>query len=176
MLKAFFRFARARSGLAAVEFALLAPMLVTLFFSVVEVTDLMQRNQRVHNMANTTADLAAQSTQITNAAKNNIFAAASAIMYPYQTSGLTIVLSSVIDNGNGGAKVAWSDAQLGSPRAVGSAVSVPAGLIEPGGSVILAEISYGFTPPLTFILGNSWTLTSSFYSHPRRTSQIARVP
>lgn len=168
-------FWRSKSGVAAVEFALLAPILIVLFFGAIELTDLLQRDQRVWNMASTTSDLAAQSTKITDADKNNIFAAATSIMYPYSTSGISIVMSSVIDNGSGGAKVAWSDAQNASPRAVGSALTVPAGVIDSGGSAIFTEVKYTFTPVLQNFFHKSWTFSGRFYSHPRRVKQVART-
>jgi hypothetical protein len=47
-------------------------------------------------------------------------------------------------------------------------MTVPAGLITNGGSVILAEVSYTYTPPFTQGVTSGFTMTDSFYSRPRQ--------
>ena len=77
----------------------------------------------------------------------NIFNAANSILYPYPSAPAKIVITSAVDDGHGGAKVAWSKAQNTAARTPGATITVPTGLIVSGsgGSVILAEISYSFT-------------------------------
>ena len=54
------RFLCDRCGLAAVEFALILPVMLTLYFGGVEVTNMLVANRRVTSVAYTAADLAAQ--------------------------------------------------------------------------------------------------------------------
>ena len=106
---------------------------------------------------------------------NDVFAALNAIMFPYPLNNMQIVISSLIDAGGGTVKVAWSDAQNTSPRAVNSVVSVPAGLVAVGGSVVLAEVTYNYSSPTGHLIYGSVPLSDKFYLHPRRTAQIART-
>lgn len=163
-------------GVAAVEFALLAPVLIALFFGTIEIANGFQCRRQVVAMATTAADLVAQSTQLNNSDEANIFSALISILYPNTTSSASIILTSIIDNGKGGYAVAWSDAQNGTPHPVGSTMAVPAGLIPSGGSVILAEVTYTYHSPTSVTITGPITFSTSAYSAPRLSSQVARVP
>jgi len=168
--------ADARSGLAAIEFALLSPVLIAFFFGTVELCSALTCHQKVTSVASTAADLVSQNSQITNADMTNIFAALNAIIYPYPSTGAKIVISSVISNGSGGWKVAWSDAQNGTARTVGSSVTVPTGLVTSGASVIYAEITYAYSSSTSkYITGGTLNMTDTFWARPRKVSQISRV-
>jgi len=54
------RFRKAKDGLAAVEFAMLLPVMITLFFGVVELSLALACRADVTNMAAAAADLVAQ--------------------------------------------------------------------------------------------------------------------
>jgi Flp pilus assembly protein TadG len=177
MLKRLRRFATARSGMAAVEFALIAPVMILMFFGTIELSEALNAKARVTRVASTAADLVAQATTVSNADITNIFNAANSILYPYSSAGAQIVISNIVDDGHGGAKVLWSNAQNATPRAVGATVAVPAGLIVSGSgsSVILAEITYIYSSPTTQALGANTTMTGSFYSRPRRSATVVHL-
>lgn len=174
MLRRIRQFAAARDGLAAVEFALIAPVMIAMFYGAVELSSAVDCNARVSHVASTTSDLVAQSTAVNGTDLANIYSAANAILYPYSAGNAQIVVSSLVDDGQGGAKVAWSDAQNATPRTKGSTVSVPSGLIVKGsgGSVILAEVTYVYNPPVTHFLGGAITFKDNFYSRPRRSLTV----
>ena len=168
--------ARRTDGLAAIEFALIAPILIMMFFGLIEISNGLMCRQQVGTMASSAADLVAQAQQITNNDRDNVFAATAAIMYPNSTTSLSMVISSVVDDGHGGGKVAWSDAKNGSARAIGSTVAVPTGLIPAGGSVILAEVTYTYVSKASVEITGPITISRSAYSQPRLSTQVARVP
>ena len=171
--------ARAKRGAAAVEFAFIAPILILVFFGLIELSEGMNARQRMESVASTSSDLVAQSTTMSPTAIANVFAAANAIMYPYPT-GVKIVLSSIQDDpGNSltKAKVVWSRATAnatarnpGDSFNIGSgATNIPTGVITAGGSVILAEVTYSFTPVTHYVIGGSINMSTRFFSRPRRT-------
>ena len=169
------RFAKARKGIAAIEFAIILPALLLGFFGANEVSSAVQASQKVSQTASSVADLVAQAPTISNTDIANIFSAGGAIAFPYSSSGETIIVSSILDNGNGTGRVAWSDAQNGSPRSVGSIVTLPTGVVVTGGSVILAEVRYNYTPPTAYVITGAIAMQSQFYSRPRRVPTIPRV-
>ena len=57
----------------------------------------------------------------------------------------------------------------------GATVTVPSGLITSGGSVILAEINYGYGSPTAKLITGTVTMSDTFYARPRRVAQVARV-
>jgi Flp pilus assembly protein TadG len=99
------RFAQARQdqrGIAAVEFALILPFMLTLYLGIVELSKGYMASQRMTLVARTLADLTAQQQQlqsggnVTDTIMSNIFAASNAIMAPYSTTKLTMTVSQVI--------------------------------------------------------------------------------
>ena len=171
----FARFARASGGLAATEFALIAPILLSLYFGVTELCDGLTAHTKMTTVASTAADLAAQDASITDKEMSDIFSVLNAIMFPYPTDNTKIVITSVVGAGNGRAKVRWSDAQNTDARAVNSFVSLPNGLIAGKGSVILAEVTYIYPSPAGELIYGEIPFTDTFYVRPRRVQEVARV-
>ena len=175
MLKLFKKIRAARSGMAAAEFALVLPALLALLFGAIEVTNVLLVRSDVANITSSAADLVSQEATVSDSDMTNVFNALSALIYPSSSNGAAVVITSVIDDGKGGGKVAWSDAHNGTAHTVGSAMTVPSGLIAAGGSVIVAEVTYTYTPPSAYLVKVPVTMTNTFYSHPRRVAQISRV-
>lgn len=175
MLTILKRIRAAQSGMAAAEFALILPALLAMIFGAIEVTNVLIVRADVSNITSSAADLIAQESTVGDADMTNVFNSLSALIYPYSTTGARIVITSVIDDGHGGGKVAWSDAYNGTARTVGTAVTVPTGLITTGGSVVMSEVTYSYTTPSAYLVKLPVTMTNTFYSHPRRVAQIART-
>src|SRR5438309_10822995 len=91
-------------GIAAVEFALILPFMLTLYLGIVELSKGYMASQRMTLVARTLADLVAQqqqlqtggTTNITDSIMSNIFGASAAIMVPYSTTKLTMTVSQVL--------------------------------------------------------------------------------
>ena len=132
-------------GMVAVEFALLIPVMLIMYFGTLETTNALTAARRVTNVAQTAGDLTAQVTNVTTADMNDIFAASSAILAPFPTDVVQITISSIVASSSNASntKVAWSDAYGGAtPRSTNSSVTLPTGLTTPGSSVIMAVVTY----------------------------------
>lgn len=68
--------ARNQRGVAAVEFAMLLPLMITLYIGAVEISQMVSIDRKVSLTARAVADLVAQSTTITGAEMTNILNAA----------------------------------------------------------------------------------------------------
>lgn len=169
------RFLRAGSGIAAVEFALIFPLMLTFYFGSIEVTNMLTANRRVTSVAYTAADITAQAASISNADIADIFNASTAILAPFSTTPLTVRITSVVANSSNVPKVAWSDGRNIAPRAVGSNITLPPGLTTAGSSVIVAEVTYAYSSPISEIVTETITFTDNAYLKPRRAVQIARI-
>jgi Flp pilus assembly protein TadG len=162
------------TGLSAVEFALILPVMLSFYFGTIEVSNVMTVERRVTSVASTTADLVSQATAIGDADMADVFTAATAILDPFPGVAVQIVVSSVIDD-NGATEVDWSDGHNAAPRAQGAPMALPQGLIGPGGSVIVAEVTYAYDSPFADYFIGGVTLTDTFYVKPRRVLQIPRA-
>ena len=179
-------------GTAAVEFALLLPVMITLFFGVVESSMALICRSDVSIMAATAGDLIAQANTATAADLSNIYSAAGTVLYPYYNPATvgsqkpTIRITAVNDDGSGAAngnkltgKVAWTCTQAGSgtltpaTRAVNETVTLPQPLMTDKGSIIIAEIAYSYASPTTKVITGPINFTNNFYAKPRRVAQLA---
>jgi len=182
------RFRKSEEGAAAVEFALLLPILITLFFGVVETTLALVCRADVSQMASTAADLISQVKTASTADISNIYAASGTVLYPYYAGGATgkptiritsVNYDSTLGSPTTSGKVAWSCTQAGTgtltpaSRSVGSTVSFSQPLMTTNGSVIMAEIAYSYASPTTKVITGPINMTNNFYTKPRRTAQIA---
>src|SRR6202167_4196666 len=86
-------FAKEQRGVAALEFALLLPMMMTLFLGSVEVSTGVAIHRKVTLAARTIADLSSQFTAIDNADMTNILNSSTAIVFPYAAANLQAVVS-----------------------------------------------------------------------------------
>ena len=179
MLSRWRKFQTSQSGLAAVEFALIAPVLVTFLLGTVEVCNALECHEKVTLLASTSADLVARVTSVSSADMTNIFNAANSVVYPFSSTNAKIVVSSIISDGYGNGTVAWSQAQNATPLTVNQTVTVPTGLMDqtlcPKGacSVILAQVTYNYTSPIGGFIAGVLPMSDTFYSHPRRSVTIS---
>jgi Flp pilus assembly protein TadG len=170
---------RDRRGVSAIEFAMIAPILILIYVGTAEIGNALTVYRRTATVAATASDLTAQVKSVSTGDLQDIVKASGAIMTPYpSTEGpLKIVISSVVADQNNNGKIAWSYASKGSGRAVNSAYAVPAGLTEAGSSVIVAEITYAFTPllDLTEVFSpGAFDIKRTFYTRPRRSLTVTK--
>ena len=169
---------RDRSGVSAIEFAMIVPVLIGLYVGAVELGNALTINRRASMISSTAADLVAQTKEVTTADLQDVVGAASSLLTPYSTSPLTIVLTSVVADQNNSGKVDWSYANKGAARAKNSAYAVPAGLTQANSSVIVAEVSYAYSPLLNltgFFSPGSFTMQRTFYARPRKSLTIKKT-
>ena len=168
-------FAADRRGISAVEFAIMAPLMLTLCLGSVEATQGIALNRKVTLTTHALADLASQYTDITNADMSNILAAGSAIVAPYAAAGLSEVVSEIAVNGQGNATVVWSDTLNGSALTVGTAVAIPASLAVPDSYLVLAQVQYSYNPTYGYVMTGTLTLQDQIFMQPRQSTSIART-
>src|SRR3954468_10001034 len=70
-------------GIAATEFVMIVPLMLTMFFGVVEFSSGVAVDRKVTLVARTLSDLTSQSTTVTDTDHGNFFAASVGIMTPY---------------------------------------------------------------------------------------------
>ena len=166
---------RDNSAVTAVEFAFIAPVMIVIAFGVIVLSNAFDCYSKVQAMAATAADITSQNDEFSDTDRDNVFAASKSVLYPYGQSNAVIILSSIVDDGKGSTKVEWSDATDGNPIPYKTAVTLPSGVIAPGGSVIMANVSYTYTPPAISDIVGTLTFQETVYAVPRASAQVARV-
>lgn len=190
MLRRWRKFAEDAGGLAAVEFALVAPIMMLLFFGLIELCNALNAHQKVTSVASTAADLTGQAKAVTAADLDDVFAASSAIMTPFSNDDVSIVITSIGGSGHRNVgKVLWSVTNgKGTAHNVGDTIDVgdPADLSDddigllPADcadgtqcSLILAEVTYTYRSPYAQIITGDVPMTDTFYTKPRRVIAVA---
>ncbi|MGV8995706.1 MAG: TadE/TadG family type IV pilus assembly protein [Parvibaculaceae bacterium] len=163
-------------GMVAVEFALIVPVMLVIYFGTVETTNAMTAARRVTNVTQTAADLTAQVTTVATSDLNDIFAASTAILTPFPTTGLKVTITSVTASASNAntTTVAWSKAYGGgTARSTGAAVTLPSGLTTVGSSVIMVETTYAYTSPIAQFITGTINMKEVAYLKPRRSTSVA---
>jgi Flp pilus assembly protein TadG len=168
------RFADDRRAVSAIEFAVIAPLMITIYLGGVEVSQAVAVNRKTTIVAHTVADLVAQVAKVTDADMQDVLNASSSVATPYGISNLTVTVSCLDIDNTGVAKVKWSDTMHGTARTPNTTVTVDPALAVPNTSLILGEVSYAYTPTFGKIITGTLTLSDKAYLRPRVSSSVAR--
>lgn len=172
------RFIASHSGVGAIEFALVAPVLLILYIGAAEVSVAMSINRKVARAASTVADLVTQEKSVDQAMLANMKTVAAAVMAPYAESPISIKISEIAIDGSGKAAVQWSWAADGTaPYDKNSPADVPSDLVIPETYLVRAELSYPhklllMVPGTNALQANTLTLSKTYYLRPRSGEQI----
>lgn len=160
-------------GISAVEFALLLPLMLTLYLGVVELSQGIAADRKVTLTARTVADLVAQVSSTSTSDMTNSLNAAGAVMAPFSTNNLKVTVTSVSIDANNKAMVAWSCTLNGTKRAVGATVSLPSALNVASTSLIWSEVSYTYKPTIGYVVTGTLNLKDQIYMRPRLSDSVA---
>jgi Flp pilus assembly protein TadG len=166
------RFARDRRGVAAVEFALVVPVVIVVYLAGFEVMEASTVYRKVTDTTVQLANVTSQYTTMSSTDVTNVLDASSQIMTPYPTTSLSIVLSEVTTNNKGVGRVAWSQAYQGAALATGKKVTMPTGYQTPNTSYILVETTYAYEPVIGGAFVKPITMTNQIFMLPRSSSSI----
>jgi len=172
------RMVRDQRGASALEFAMIVPVLILLYVGTAEIGNALTIYRRTSQVASTAADLTAQVRSVTKSDIQDIQAASGSILTPYPTVPLKIVLTSVVADDKNKTQVEWSCANKGTAHATGSNFTLPAGLTEANSSVLVAEVTYSFTPLLgltTFFSPGAFDMKRTFYTRPRKSLKVTKT-
>lgn len=163
-------------GVAAIEFAMILPLMLALYMGVLELSMGYQASRKVSLFARTVADITSQADTagststarvMSSADMSNLRKSANWILAPFPIAAgqVRMTVSSVSFEGSGGSPpgVNWSVGYEGVRRACGpltvvpsssapSPTTVPSGVAQADTSIIIADIEYDYKP----LLGGSF--------------------
>lgn len=189
VLAKLWRFFADRRGSAAVEFAFIVPVLLSLYFVTMEVSQGVDTSRKVSRVASQTADLITQQGTIVKADIDAIMQIGGATLQPYNRSLPKIIVTAINISTDATPKVtvAWSRKLVAGIASkdvnTGTTTTVPATLMAPGSFLIRVETDLAYKPVVTWSATQktSLGLTSAFdnidmaetyYLRPRMSSTI----
>lgn len=167
--------AAAEGGAAAVEFALVAPIMIAFYFGMCEFAQANMADRKTIRTASSIGDLVAQQVQITPTNLTDIMAMTATLMDPFPQGDLIkICVASVVADSHGAIKVAWSKSQNDDTCPAKTASwTPPANLIGANQSLIMSRVSYTYKSPARYFLPNDLVFTRTYYLRPRKATEVA---
>jgi Flp pilus assembly protein TadG len=161
-----------QEGVAAIEFALIAPILIIFHLGSVELVDAWEANRRAAHIAAALADIVAQNRTVSDADLTDILQAGPLLMQPYPAANLGERVASVSANSWGNITVDWTATRNWTQ---GGQASVPNSYLAAGESVIVADVTYTHTAIFALVLPQTFTIQKHAYLRPRLSTQVAKV-
>lgn len=182
------RFRHGESGVAAIEFALLAPLLVVFLLGTTSVTQSLWANGKISSASSTIGDLIAQETELTDASFLQLMNAGPVLIEPFPTGDMRTEVTAAIachDNPNNIQNstpkifVVWSNAWAGGQLVDGPSSpddplpEPPTELtIEDGDYLIKTTVLYTYAPPITQRVDYTLPMREIAYHQPRGTAAV----
>jgi Flp pilus assembly protein TadG len=177
------RFIASTRGVAAIEFAMIMPVLMVIFLGSYDGGRAIAIYMKVRSATYTLDAITNQYTTIQSSDMQAIVGATSVVLAPYSSTPVVVVISQIKINTGGKATVSWSYALNGTPLAQGSTATIPAGLVASGNTcgtypcyLIFGQVSYTYTPLFGFFGSGGITLADSLYVTPRSSACIFYPP
>ncbi len=184
------RLFRDKGGVAALEFALIVPLLLMLYFVTMEVAQAIEVNKKVSRVGSMVADLVTQMQGMNKSELEGIMRIGEATLQPYNRSkpSITITAIEVTDEATPEVKVVWArklvNGAFSAGPAAGTAVSnLPPALRIKGSFLVRAESSLEYEPVITWAASSKTTLglasafdgismAETYYLRPRMSMTI----
>ena len=156
------RFARDSKGVAAIEFAYIAPILLVMLMATFELSRAISIDRRLNSVSAMASELVAREEQVAAGDLKNIYRSLNHVMEPYDDNSLVVRLIQVRTDLNGATKVEWSseinstavqdagNSPLPAPYSQCSTYNIDAELKQNGSRVVVGEVGYNYQP----IFGN----------------------
>ncbi|MBJ6121124.1 TadE/TadG family type IV pilus assembly protein [Sphingomonas mollis] len=166
------RLMRDRRGMALVEFAILLPVLLTLFLGGFQLAQASACKRRVTIVARALSDLVSQYDTITPAEVGTILNATAQIMAPFDIDDGNSRVSIIAVDSSKNAKVVWSEAKNTTELSKGSTFSsLPAAMKIANTYYVYSEVNFTYSP-----MGGRFAYPFSFnqtlFMVPRKSTSV----
>ncbi len=187
------RFVASTRGVAAIEFAMILPVMLILLLASFDGGRAIAIYMKVRSATYTLGAITNQYSTIHDTDMQAILGASSVVLAPYSSSPIVAVISEVSISAAKAttASVVWSNTLNGtvisySGLAVGSTVTLPTSLNTTNNNacntytsgscnLIYAQVSYTYTPSFGYFAKGGITLSDSLFVSPRSSASITRT-
>jgi Flp pilus assembly protein TadG len=157
------------SGVAAVEFAMIIPIMAALLIGTNEFSAGVAIDRKVTLMARTLSDLTSQNISVTDEKLTNFFNASKGIMTPYAWAPVRGTITELyIHPTTLKARVQWSKGIA--PHNKGDIIEIPEALKIAGTYLIFSEVKYNYVPSVAWFINkvDGIQLSDVSFTRPRQ--------
>jgi Flp pilus assembly protein TadG len=168
------RFTKDERGVSAIEFAMVLPLLVTLYLGGVEVSQAVAIQRKVTLTARTVADLVTRVQSVSNTGITGILQASTAVLAPYPADKAAVTVALIKIDANKTVSMEWSRTQP-----AGGTVempTVPGPLIVANTYLVWGETSYAYKPTIGYTITGTLNLKDQIFMRPRLSEKVDIVP
>ncbi len=158
-------------AIAAVEAALIFPMMLVLFLGVFDLGNAILANQKTIRASQVVADLITRENIVTDADIAEAIEAGRLAFEPIDTLTYGIDIASIRFDENGDSQIVWRETVNMSAPDVLSAVD---DLANPDDGVVMVSVAYEYNPVFSGFAVGQIQMNEVAFSRGRRTSVIAR--
>jgi Flp pilus assembly protein TadG len=154
-----------KSGVSAIEFVLLFPILVGMLAGTVDFGQALIASRKMNQIVSTLGDMVSQKSSWTTSDIDAIIAGSATIIEPFSKSDLTIQLAVVDVSSSLSTTVNWARAYNTTALTKGAAspVTVPTDIAESGVQMITVKATYNLTTPFSKLLQPVTGVTAYHY-------------
>lgn len=167
------RFRADQSGVAAVEFAFIAPILLIMYMGTMELSQGIQLNKRLSRSATQVADLVAQASEINTGELDDIMQIGASILQPYDRTEQVIIVSQVYITPSLVPDVSWTR-RMGNnsvPFDAGSITDIPNNLKIADTYLIRVDTNIHYEPITQWSIAGV-DMSETYYIRPRVESDV----
>ena len=171
------RFARDENGIAAIEFAFIAPIMLFMYFGMAEVATAISVDRRISHSANVAGDLATQSETISTDQMTEIMTATMLVMGipDNKLNDITVEIASyaraaddsIIRNG-----VATLKGANGKDLPTFDAASLDERILSNSSGVVVARVNYIYEPLKLRYMPSDFNISETFMLKPRQSANV----
>lgn len=181
------KFGRDRGGIAALEFALIAPLILLCLFGAFELTEALGMARRSENAAASIAEVMSRDSIVDDTEMNDVFGAVPALIAPSRGITLSVRITSIMIDDDGEAEVVWCEATVAGVNgpcdgadpftalSTGDTVTLPAGVGQDNAGLIRVETVLPYVPPLGMVLNPiGFPIRHTEFRRPRVVDPVRR--
>lgn len=163
---AYQQFRKDNNGVAAIEFVMVFPMMITLFLGSIELSEAFSLNRKVAHVASVVGDLSSQTERLEDEDVAGFFETSEALMYPYNeiTTAASIALVYADDNGNRQFIRQWDSPDGGVNIDIDA---IPESMLGTNAYIYVSSAEYTHTPRYGHVITGDFVLSATDYYRPR---------
>ena len=169
------RFRDDEDGIAAIEFAIIAPIMIGMYFGLAEIAHAISTDRRISHGTNVAGDLATQQPELLGADIEEVLAAALRVMDIPDVDQVSIDMESFILPAAG--QPAESQGRIRLNNGIGNFANFDTTNLDPkllneNSGVVVTRVKYNYTPLEFRFIDSTVTLQETFLLKPRRSDLV----